>query len=147
MMASLFWTIATSYTALTIDGIILLAAAVVGYFPLARYLPVVGAYVEAAKLLFAVMLFVTGVVIGHRIADEGAELARVKTDLAFSQLQLDAQKQSAETAAKLRQQIDEQNATLQKKVTDYEAELATRPDAAGCNLDDNDINGLRGIAR
>ena len=58
MMASLFWTIATSYTALIIDGIILLVFLVVGYFPLARYLPVVGPYVEAAKLLFAVMLFV-----------------------------------------------------------------------------------------
>lgn len=146
-MASLFWTIATSQTALWIDGAILLVAAVIGWFPLLKWFPLIGTYVPLARAVFVVVLFVFGVCIGHRIADESAALARVKTDLAFSQLQLDAQKQSAETAAKLRQQIDEQNATLQKKVTDYEAELATRPDAAGCNLDDNDINRLRGIAR
>lgn len=147
MMASLFWTIATSYTALIIDSVVLLVALVVGYFPLARYLPIVGPYVETAKLLFAVMLFVTGVVIGHRIADESAELARVKTDLAFSKLQLDAQKQSAETAAKLRADAETQAQTANQKVKDYEDRLSKLPAKCGCDFDDDDVRSLHDIAR
>jgi hypothetical protein len=35
-MADLFWTIATSSTALCFDAVVLLAALVVGYFPLLK---------------------------------------------------------------------------------------------------------------
>lgn len=146
-MASLFWTIATSYTALTIDGIILLACLIVGYFPLARYLPVVGPYVEAAKMLFAVMLFVTGVVVGHRISDESAALKQAQQDLAFQKLQLDAQKESAETADKLRTEAEASAATANQKVKDYEERLAKLPQTCDCGLTDDDVRSLHDIAR
>lgn len=146
-MSDLFWLVATSNLALTIDAVILIAAAVVGYFPLARLVPVLGAYVEAAKLVFAIILFVTGVAIGHRLADESAELKQVKADLALTRLQLEAQKESAETAAKLRADAEAKADQANQKVQDYEAKLAKQPQGCGCDLDDNDVNSLRDIAR
>jgi len=43
----IFWTIATSYPALCFDGVVLLAALVVGYFPLLKYFPVIGPWSQA----------------------------------------------------------------------------------------------------
>ena len=55
-MSDIFWTIATSYTALCFDAVLLLAALVVGYFPLVKYLPVIGPYVPVARLI-AILAF------------------------------------------------------------------------------------------
>ena len=82
-MASLFWTVATSYAALTIDGVILLVCLIVGYFPLAKYLPVVGPYVEAAKLVeFAERVFIkSDQLTGH---DRAFSLLRPRTHDRFT---------------------------------------------------------------
>ena len=146
-MIDLFWSVMTSYLALSIIGIVLLAALVVGYFPLAKYLPVIGPYVEAAKLIAFLLFGLIAFLIGVRITDERATLKQVKQDLAFSQLQLDAQKQSAETADKLRQQAEQQAEQANQKVTEYEAQLAKQPAGCGCNFDDGDVRSLHDIAR
>jgi hypothetical protein len=146
-MASLFWTVATSETALWIDGAILLLAGVIGWFPLLRWFPILGTYVPLARAVFIAVLFVFGVCIGHRLSDESAALKQAQQDLAFSRLQLDAQRQSADTAAKLRADAEAKAATANQKVTEYEERLSKLPESCGCALDDDDVNSLRGIAR
>lgn len=146
-MIDLFWSVATSYLALSIIGTVLLAALVVGHVPLARYLPVIGPYVALAQFVAYPTLALLAFLIGVRIADERAELKQVKLDLAFSQLQLDAQKQSAETADKLRQEAQQQAEQANQKVTEYEERLAKQPAGRGCNFDDGDVRSLHDIAR
>lgn len=146
-MASFFWAIVTSDLAFWIGGTILMVSAVVGWFPLLRWFPVLGAYVPLARAVFAVMLFVIGVCLGHRLADESAALKQAKQDLAFSQLQLDAQRQTADTATKLRADAEAKAATANQKVTDYEERLSKLPESCGCAFDDGDVRSLHDIAR
>lgn len=142
-MASLFWTVATSYAALTIDGIILLIALVVGYFPLAKYLPVVGPYAEAAKLLFAVMLFVTGVVIGHRIADETADAKSLRAQLAAKTIDLTAANDAAKQADEARNELAAQAIQDEQRIKDYADALKKRPNAACLLTPDDFTDGVR----
>ena len=146
-MSDFIWSLATSYLVLSIIGIILLAALIVGYFPLAKYLPVIGPYVEAAKLIAFLLFGLMSFLVATRLSDERAEVKRLKTDLAFTQLQLNTQKQTAEQAQKLREQAEHQAAEANQKVTDYEDRLAKSPSGCGCSFDDDDVNSLRGIAR
>jgi hypothetical protein len=146
-MASLFWTIATSETALWIDGAILIVAGVIGWFPLLRWFPILGTYVPLARAVFVAVLFVFGVCIGHRLADESAALKQARQDLAFQKLQLDAQKESAETAEKLRDDAEAKAATANQKVKDYEERLAKLPQTCDCGLTDDDVRSLHDIAR
>jgi hypothetical protein len=146
-MASFFWAIVTSGLAFWIGGIVLMASAVVGWFPLLRWFPVLGAYVPLARAVFVVMLFLVGVCLGHRLADESAALKQAQQDLAFSRLQLDAQRRSADVADKLRADAEAKVATANQKVIDYEERLSKLPENCGCALDDDDVNSLRGIAR
>ena len=106
-MSDFIWSLATSYLVLSIIGIILLAALIVGYFPLAKYLPVIGPYVEAAKLIAFLLFGLMSFLVATRLSDERAEVKRLKTDLAFTQLQLNTQKQTAEQAQKLREQAEQ----------------------------------------
>jgi hypothetical protein len=146
-MADLFWSVATSYLALSIIAAILVAALVVGHVPFGKYAPVIGPYVVLAQFVAYPTLALLAFLIGVRIADERAELKQVKLDLAFSQLQLNAQKQSAETADKLRLQAEQQAEQANQKVTEYEERLAKQPAGCGCNFDDSDVRSLHDIAR
>lgn len=146
-MASLFWSVVTSDLAFWIGGAILLLSAVVGWFPLLRWFPLLGAYVPLARAVFLVMLFLVGVCLGHRLSDESAALKQAQQDLAFSRLQLDAQRQSADTAAKLRADAEAKAATANQKVTEYEERLSKLPESCGCAFDDGDVRSLHDIAR
>lgn len=146
-MADLIWSLATSYLALGVIGTIAAVALIVGHVPLAKYLPFIGPYVILARFVSYLALMLLAFLIGTRLADERAETKRLKTDLAYARLQMEAQKASAETAARLRAEAEQQAATLERKVTDYENQLASQPAGCGCALDDADVNSLRGIAR
>lgn len=146
-MTDLIWSLATSYLALSIIALIAVAALVVGHVPLAKYLPVIGPYVVLARFVSYLALMLLMFLVGTRLADERAEVKRLKTDLAFTQLQLDTQKQTAEQAQKLRDEAEKQAAEANQKVMDYEDRLAKSPSGCGCSFDDDDVNSLRGIAR
>ena len=146
-MAWLLWAVATSDLALMVLGLLLAAALVVGFAPFLGRFPVIGAYVPLARLAALLLLFVIGLCIGHRLADESAALAQARADLAFKDLELDAQRQSAETAAKLRADAEAKADEADKKVSDYEAELAKRPANCGDTLDRSDVDRLRWIAK
>jgi hypothetical protein len=146
-MIDLFWSVATSYLALSIIGIVAVAALVVGHVPFGKYAPVIGPYVVLAQFVAYPTLMLLAFLVGVRVTDERAALKQVKQDLAFSQLQLDAQKQAAETAAKLRADAEAKAEQANQKVTDYEERLAKQPAGCGCNFDDGDVRSLHDIAR
>lgn len=150
MLSDLIWAAATSYLVLGIIGAILIAALIVGYFPLLKWFPVIGEYVAVGKLVSLLAASALAFLVGTRLADERAEVKRLKIDLAYSQLQINAQKATADTAAALRAKAEEQNKTLEQKVSDYEDQLAKKPkgpEGCGCGFDADDIDSLRGIAR
>lgn len=146
-MASWFWWIATSDWAFGIDFLLLIVALVIGHMPFAGKIPVIAPYVVAARFAAYLILAVMMLCVGHRLSDESAALKQAQQDLAFSRLQLDAQRQSADTAAKLRADAEAKAATANQKVTEYEERLSKLPESCGCALDDDDVNSLRGIAR
>ena len=153
-MADLFWSVATSYLALSIISVALVAAWLVGHVPFGKYAPIVGPYIEAAKqtsfLLFGLLAFL----MGHRIADESADIRELKRDLEQAHIdtdyfaeQLRVQKQTAAEAQKLREQAQQQADQANQKVTEYEDRLAKQPASNSCNLDDGDVRSLHDIAR
>lgn len=146
-MSWLLWALATSDLALMALGLVLVVAMVVGFAPLLGRFPVVGAYVPLARMVAFLLLFVIGLCVGHRLADESAARAQARTDLAFKDLELDAQKRSADVAATLRENAEAKADEADKKVSDYEAELANRPANDACALDGSDVDRLRGIAK
>lgn len=146
-MADLLWLVATSDAVLWILTTLFLAGLVVGFAPLLRWMPVLAPYVMLARLVALVALAILAFLIGFRVADERAEVKRLKADLAFKQLQLDNEKATAETAARLRAEAEAEAATANQKVTDYEERLAKQPAGDGCDLDDGDVRSLHDIAR
>ncbi|MCB1393234.1 hypothetical protein [Nitrobacter sp.] len=146
-MADLFWSVATSYAVLSFIGMALVAVLIIGHIPLIGRIPIVGPYVVAARLAVYPLLALLAFLIGVRITDERASLKQAQRDLAFAQLQLDAQKHTAEAAERLRMVAETKAAKANQKVTDYEERLAKQPAGDGCNLDDADVRSLRDIAR
>ncbi len=146
MITDLFWSFATSDIVLGLICVVTLAAGIISILPLRLVPATIAPYVLLAKIGFIVALFLLGLIIGHRLADERAETARLKIDLSFKEFQLENQKAAAEDAARLRQKAEAHAADLSKKVFDYEAQLPNKPSDA-CDLDDRDVNSLRGIAR
>jgi hypothetical protein len=77
-MTSVIIAIVTSYWVLGTIGLVLLAALVVGYFPLLKWFPVLGQYVPVAKL---VSLLVTGLLcllIGVRAMNDHYSLQQAR---------------------------------------------------------------------
>lgn len=146
-MASWFWWIATSDWALGFDLLLLIVALVVGHMPFAGKIPAIAPYVVAARIAAYLILAVMMLCVGYRLSDESAALKQAQMDLAFSRLQLDAQRQSADTAAKLRDDAEAKAATANQKVTDYEERLSKLPATCGCDFDDDDVRSLHDIAR
>jgi hypothetical protein len=146
-MADLFWSIATSYLALSIIAVLLVVSWLVGHVPFGKYAPVIGPYVVLAQFVAYPTLALLAFLIGMRIADERADLKQAKIDLAFSQLQLSTQKKTAETAQKLRAEAEAKADQANQRVSEYEERLAKQPANDGCNLDDGDVRSLHDIAR
>ena len=146
-MADLFWSVATSYAVLSIIATLFLASLIIGFAPLVRFIPGLAAYVMLARVVALFSLAVLAFLIGVRITDERASLKQARIDLAFAELQLDAQKHTAETAERLRMIAETKAAKANQKVTEYEDRLAKQPAGDGCNLDDADVRSLRDIAR
>jgi hypothetical protein len=146
-MADWMWWLATSYTALSIIGFVALAALIVGHVPFGKYAPVIGPYVVLGQFVAYPTLMLLAFLVGVRITDERAALKQAKLDLAFSELQLNLQKQTAETAAKLRADAEAKAEQANQKVSEYEERLAKQPASDGCDLDDSDVRSLHDIAR
>jgi hypothetical protein len=141
------WWLATSDGVLSLIALVLVVAFVVGHIPLADRFPVIGPCVVLARFVALLALGLLCFLVGGRIADERAAVAKLKSDLAWSNLQLDAQKSAAADADRLRKQAEADASAANQKVIDYENKLASQPAGCGCALDDADVDSLRNIAR
>lgn len=101
MLTGLFWDIATSTPALGFDGLILLVALVVGWFPLLKYLPGIGAYVPVVRLVAALIALLLCFLVGFRVADEREEAKNLRATIEAQRADLDnSRKSRADEAAR-----------------------------------------------
>jgi hypothetical protein len=143
MMSDIFWKVTTSALALGIDGLILLVAVGVGFLPRARFLPVVGPYVPAAKLVAVLAVALICFKLGFRIANEQEEASRLRATIAAQRADLDNAAKSAADATQRASEIEASAHAQHETDAQYIRSLALRP-VPGCLLDDGDIpSGLR----
>ncbi|MHC2251472.1 outer membrane murein-binding lipoprotein Lpp [Bradyrhizobium embrapense] len=101
VLGDLFWSLATSNILLGADLLLLLAAAVVGYFPLVGYIPAVAPYVKAARLVVALVALLMAFLIGFRAADEREEAKSLRSTIAAQRADLEnSRKARADEAAR-----------------------------------------------
>lgn len=131
-MDSLFWSIATSHFALLAIAGMLLAALVVGYVPLLKFVPVIGPYVRVAKLVAFLTFGLLCALLDRRSADMRAEINQLRTDLTFADVQLNNLRQTADDKARLAGELHSRVSEISAKVADYESRLASVPENPDC---------------
>lgn len=141
-LADLFWSIATTNLTLAVIGALLLAALVVGYFPLLRWFPIIGQYVATARLVAALSACLLFFLIGFRISDDRAEAKSLRLKLAATQIDLGAANDAARKADEARAELAQQAEQDQQRISDYAEQLKKRPNGA-CTLGPDDFDGLR----
>src|SRR4051794_34070513 len=134
-MVDFFWDIATSSAALGLVGLVLLAALVVGYFPLLKWLPIVGPYVPVARLVVILTAALLCFLIGFRVADERAEALNLRNKVEAMAIDLEAADEAAKESDKAKAELAKQAQADQERIEKYEAALKARPDG-GCVLTD-----------
>jgi hypothetical protein len=142
-----FWDVATSPLVLGPVGLLLIAAAVVGYFPLLRWFPGIGQYVKAARLVFVLAVALLFFLVGFRTSDERAEAKALRTQLAAKDVDIDTANKVAREADAARAELARQNEADQQRIEDYEERLKRRAPgdkAAGCGciLVPDDFDGV-----
>jgi hypothetical protein len=141
-VSDIFWTIATSYMALCFDAVLLLAALVVGYFPLLKYLPVIGPYVPVARLIATIMLVLMSFLIGFRISDEREAIKNLKSEVEAKTIDLNATVEAEDQANAARTELAKQAIADQERIAGYEEVLKKRP-VGDCVLTDDDRKWMR----
>jgi hypothetical protein len=105
--SDVFWNTATSYPMLVAIGIVALFAFGIAHLPLVeKFFPSIAPYIRAAALVSVVSTAALLFLIGFRVADQREEAARLRRDLAFSELQLDGMKKTADEASELKRVAD-----------------------------------------
>jgi putative DNA primase/helicase len=80
-MSDIFWNIAASYTALCFNAVVLLAALVVGYFPLLKYFPVIGPYVPVARLVAILVMMLMALLVRFRMSGERKTMTNLRPEI------------------------------------------------------------------
>lgn len=140
MITDLFWNIATSTLALSIDGFILFAALVVGFFPLMKFVPGIGPDVPVARLVAALVAALICFLVGFRIADERELANNLRATVAAQQADLENAAKSAADATQRASAIEK--AANEQHQTDLQY-IDSLQNIPACLLDDADINGMR----
>jgi hypothetical protein len=73
------------------------------------------------------------------------DAAALRAELAATKRDLNIQRDVADLVRKQAAVIEQEKSDLDKKVIEYEMELAKRPSAAGCRIGPDDLKRLRGI--
>lgn len=139
---SWLWDIATSDLVLSLLGIVAFAAAVVGWFPLLKYVPAIGPYVPLARLVAMLVVVAISFLLGFRTSDERESMEKLRATLAARDADIAI---AAKSTAFLQARVNEIEAAadVQRGTdADYIASLKSRP---ACVLTDNDLRGLRGV--
>ncbi len=98
-ITAIFWSIATSYIVLAAVGAVLIAALVVGYFPLLKWFPVLGAYVPLGKLVSLLAMGLLCGLLATRMTIERYDAKQAAAKVAILQGRLDALNKVAEADA------------------------------------------------
>lgn len=138
MLGDFFWDMATSMPVLGGVGLLLGAALVVGYFPLLKWIPAVGQYVAAARLVVIIAAALLCFLVGFRVSDEREEAKSLRNQLAAKSIDLTATQHAAEQADAARAELAKQAQADQERIADYAEALKKRPNAA-CTLGDGDF--------
>ena len=117
-MGDLFWDIATSSPVLWFVAAVLGAALIVGYFPLLKWLPMIGQYVPVARLVVILTAALLCFLIGFRVADERAETAALRNKVAAQAIDLEAADEAAKESDKAKAELAEQAKADQERIAD-----------------------------
>jgi hypothetical protein len=142
-MTDWLWSLATSW-ALWVAVAVLLVALVVGYLPFLDKFPIIGPYVKVARFVAFLTFGLVCALLDRRSADARAEIAQLKRDLSFAELQISNNAATADEKARLAAASLSAAAGAQLKANTYEQWLATRP-GAGCALGDDDLARMQDI--
>lgn len=129
--ADLFWQLATApLTLIIIAGVGIVAYAIAHVPFVEKFIPTTVPFIESARLVCLICAGALIFLIGHRSADQRAELERVKSDLAWTEFQLGNQKQAADDAAELKNKADSATAETKGKLSAYQEKFGNDPNAA-----------------
>lgn len=148
MITDLFWNVATSTPVLLLLAAIAAAAFLVAHVPalITRFVPSLVAYTMAAALVLSITAALLMFLIGFRISDERALTRQLKNDLAFSEMQVEQQKATADDAERLKAQAETQANEAKEKLDDYRKKYGDRPEAV-CAFTADDLERLRALRR
>ncbi|MBW7968159.1 hypothetical protein [Bradyrhizobium sp. BR 10289] len=131
--AELFWQVATAPLTLIIIAGIAIAAYAVAHVPFVeKFIPITAPFIRSAQLVCLICAAALIFLIGHRAADQRAEIERVKSDLAWTEFQLGNQKQAADDAAELKKTADATTAQTKARLSEYQEKFGNDPSAAVC---------------
>jgi hypothetical protein len=128
-LGDMFWDVATSPPVLIAIGLLAVAAFVVAHVPwwIERFFPVVVPYTRTAMAVQYLAAAALCFLIGFGVADDRADLARLKNDLEYSEFMLDQQRQVAEEADRLKREADAEAAAAKDKLDAYHAKFGPNP--------------------
>jgi hypothetical protein len=140
-----FWPLATSdVVVFTLAGLIL-ACVVVAHFPVISKLPMIAPYAATATVFVYVFLAAQAFLVGYRFADERAQVAKLRSDVALANRIIESKNKSlnialdaVETMQTQRDEAAQRAKEAQDEVDDYAERLKTRPNAA-CLLTPDDF--------
>lgn len=118
--ADLFWTVATSAPVLVVIGGVALLAAIVAHVPLVGLLlPSVAAYQRLASVVATAAAGVLMLLIGYSVADQRADLARMRDEIIFKKFQLESAAATAADAERLRNDAEAKAREAKGKLDEY----------------------------
>lgn len=133
----LFWDVATSDLGLSLLGLVVFAAAVVGWFPLLKYVPAIGPYVPVARLVTVLVSLAIAFLLGFRISDERESMEKLRATLAAREADIAIAAKSRADAERRASEIEAAADAQKQADADYIASLvpadacAFDPDAGG----------------
>ena len=132
MMTDWFLDLATSTPALGFNGLVLLVSLAVGFFPLVKYLPVIGPYVPAARVVALLSAALICFLVGFRVSDERAEMANLRAMVAIQKADLDNARKSAAFANARASELEKVADDRRQSDAEYIATLTLAP---GCGFE------------
>jgi hypothetical protein len=131
LLADIFWGTVTSYPAISIFGVVAVITFAVAHAPLIeRLFPSVIVYTKAAGAVCLVSSSALMFAFGFRVADGRDEIERLKNDLAFSEFELDQQRQVADAADELKRAADVKADEARGQLDAWRKKFGDDPDSA-----------------
>lgn len=141
-LADLFWGFATSGPVLATLAIIVVICVIVTHVPLVRWIPTIDDWLKLAAFVGYLGFALLFLLIGFRLSDERSAAKQLRTELAWSQNQLEQQEATARDAEKLKDEAEAAAKEAKGKLDDFRKNYSERPQAS-CAFTGDDIRRLR----